>query len=302
MDTNKSNLKKQHRDTFFRWFFKQVEHFLQLLHHCSAGGTLLTIDDIEPFDLDSELAYRIRRNDVSFITKDNRLIILIEHQTTINPNMAFRLFIYYIELLQLWIKQQDINIYGTKKLQNFPVPEIYVAYNGSENPKEEDSTFELEHEGVKIKITAKIIDIHCEKLENTSKENSLAGYAYFYSEYDKRVACGETRQTAFEAARQKCIKTGHLEGFIEKESFIMFYKDFMDYDKQLRYQIRAEGEAIGEAKGEAKGKVEGVEQTICAAIRNNAPYPIIEAMAKEVGISKERLENLMKLAQEPLPA
>ena len=78
----------------------------------------------------------------------------------------------------------------------------------------------------------------------------------------------------------------------------MFYKEYMDYEKQLWHQGKAEGEAIGKAEG----KAEGAEQTICVAIRNNAPYPIIEAMAEEVGISKERLESLMKLAQEPLPA
>ena len=290
--------KLQHKDTMFRSLFKVPANFLHLLEKCRGKKLDLTPDDIKPFDLESEVATRQRRNDVSFLTNDGKIIILTEHQTTVNSNMAFRLFIYYMELLQLWIKQQDINIYGTQKLQNFPAPELYVAYNGPEKLKEEDSTFELEHEGVKVKITAKIIDIHYEKLENISKENALAGYAYFYSEYDKRVTAGEPRQTAFETARQKCIKTGHLEGFIEREGFIMFYKDFMDYDKQLRYQIRAEGEAIGEARGEARG----AEQTICVAIRNRVPYPTIEAIAKEVGISKERLEKLMELAQESLPA
>jgi len=75
----------------------------------------LTVDDIKAFDLESSIAIRIRRNDVSFITKDNRLIILIEHQSTLNPNMALRLFLYYIELLQLWIKGEGANLYGEKK-------------------------------------------------------------------------------------------------------------------------------------------------------------------------------------------
>ena len=119
---NGAQLKPQHRDTMFRWLFKDPKNFIDLLRRCSDDDINLTIDDIQPFDLDSELAVRIRRNDVSFITKDNRLLILIEHQSTQNPNMAFRLFLYYIELLQLWVKINNINLYGQQKIPQLPIP------------------------------------------------------------------------------------------------------------------------------------------------------------------------------------
>ena len=132
LNTDRSNLKRKHKDTLFRAHFKIPENFLQLLNRCSGGNSTLTTNDITPFDLDSATAIRIRRNDVSFITNDNRLIILIEHQSTVNPNMALRLFLYYIELLQLWIKLNKVNLYVTTKMQNIPKPEFYVAYNGTE--------------------------------------------------------------------------------------------------------------------------------------------------------------------------
>jgi len=69
-----------------------------MLRSCRDDQMPLMADDIQPFDLDSSIAVRVRRNDVSFITKDNRLIVLIGHQSSINPNMAFRLFLYFIEL------------------------------------------------------------------------------------------------------------------------------------------------------------------------------------------------------------
>jgi len=85
---SKREINRQHRDTLFRGCFKIPKHFLYLLNHCKGQACALTEKDITPFDLDSEITLRIRRNDVSFITHDNRLIILIEHQTTLNPNMA----------------------------------------------------------------------------------------------------------------------------------------------------------------------------------------------------------------------
>ena len=120
----KSKIKRQHKDTLFRGVFKIPKHFISLLEHCRNKHNTLNEEDLTPFDLDSSITTRIRRNDVNYITKDNRLIILIEHQSTINANIAFRLFLYYVELLQLWIKINKINLYGQSKISNLPVPEF----------------------------------------------------------------------------------------------------------------------------------------------------------------------------------
>ena len=39
------------------------------------------------------------KSDVAFMTQDDRFIILIEHQSTENPNMALRMLMYDSELL-----------------------------------------------------------------------------------------------------------------------------------------------------------------------------------------------------------
>ena len=273
----------------FRAFFKMPHNFLDLLKECRNNQASLKIEDIEPFDLDSNIAVRIRRNDVSFITKDNRLIILIEHQSTINPKMAFRLFIYYVELLQLWVKTNEIDLYSASKLPELPAPEFYVVYNGVSSLKETSSVFILESIGIKIDAKVKIIDIHFDKLKDTKPDNALAGYAFFYKVYGEQIQKGLTAEKAFDVARNECIKNGYLAGFIDKEEFIVTYKDILDYDTQLR----AEGRAEGRVEGKAEGKAEGVEETICVAIQNNAPLSLLEAMAKAANISKQRLDDLI---------
>ena len=277
----------------FRAFFKKPHNFLDLLKKCRDNQASLMIDDIEPFGLDSNIAVRVRRNDISFITKDNRLIILIEHQSTINPNMAFRLFIYFNELLQLWVKIKEIDLYSTSRIPDIPVPEFYVVYNGVTPLKETSSVFALESSVMKIDVEVKIVDIHFDKLQDTESDNALAGYSFFYKVYGDQTQKGLSAEKAFDVARKKCIENGYLTGFINKEEFIVFYKDILDYDTQLRSEGRAEGRAEGEAKGEAKGEVKGVEKAICIAIQNNAPLSLIEAMAKEANISKKRLDDLI---------
>jgi hypothetical protein len=176
----------------------------------------LTAADITPFDLESEITMRLWRNDVSFITKDNRIIILIEHQSTINPNMAARLYMYHNELLQLWLKQNEINLYGKQKIKDLPLAEFYVAYNGAEPLQEECSTFNYESECLKIDAKVKIINIHYDSLPDTAAENALAGYAYFYKIFDESKKNGSTTDEAFEIARKECLKNGYMMGFIDK--------------------------------------------------------------------------------------
>ena len=283
-----SQLNRKHRDTMFRGLFKIPQNFLHLLECCSEGESTLTVNDITPFDLESAVALRIRRNDVSFITKDNRLIILIEHQSTLCPNMALRLFLYYVELLQLWIKTNEVDIYTRQKVTGLPVPEFYVAYNGSEQLEHPFSTFGLEYTGVKIEVTVKIVDIHFEKLEDMAINNALAGYSYFYKVYDESIKQGIPSQNAFTIAREECLKRGYLQGFIDKEDFVMFYKDILDYDTQLK----AEGRAEGRAEGKAEGKAEGLLEAAARLLKKGADMQyIVEALH----LSDSQVAQLKKL-------
>jgi len=285
--TSKAILKKQHRDTMFRAYFKMPHNFLDLLKKCRDDQLSLMIDDIEPFDLDSSIAVRIRRNDVSFMTKDKRLIILIEHQSTINPNMAFRLFIYFIELLQLWVKISGIDLYSTNEIPKLPIPEFYVVYNGVAPLKEKSSVFKLECKGMKIDVEVKIVDIHFDNLKDIESDNALAGYAYFYKVYAEQIKKGLSAEKAFDIARAECIKNSYLIGFIDKEEFIVIYKDILDYDTQLKAEGKIEGLIEGEIKGfdvalaVAKGLLRGISP-MQLATEYNRPIEDIEKIQQEL--------------------
>ena len=68
----------------------------------------------------------------------------------------------------------------------------------------------------------------------------------------------------------------------------MFYKDILDYDTQLKEE--------GKIEGEIKGKIEGKEETIRVAIRNKAPFALLEAMAEDAKMPRKRLDELIAQA------
>ena len=62
-------------------------------------------------------------NDISF-TVDGKLVILIEHQSTINPNMALRFFIYAAKIYDAIVK--STTLYSGILLQ-VPKPEFFTT-------------------------------------------------------------------------------------------------------------------------------------------------------------------------------
>ena len=223
------NLKQEHKATMFRDLFTVLENFVSLMAYI---GRPLKQEELILFDLESPLIKRKLRNDVSYITKDKRLIILVEHQSAINPNMALRLFIYYIEILVLWVKEYNVNLYGSTKITCVPAPEFYVLYNGKEKLKENTSTFEIAYKEIQVNVTVNIMDIDYHKLKDKDKNNPLVGYSYFYKLYDNFIDKGLSKDEAFKRARETTKTEGYLKGFIERSEFAM-YDSVMNYEEEL---------------------------------------------------------------------
>ena len=74
-------------------------------------------------------------NDISFEI-GGKLVVLIEHQSTINPNMALGLLLYVARVLEKKVKGRTL--YSRKEI-TIPWPEFYVLYNGKEEFPDEHS-------------------------------------------------------------------------------------------------------------------------------------------------------------------
>jgi len=77
----------------------------------------------------SEALFMKKINDLSF-TIDNRIVVLIEHQSTISQNIPLRILMYIARVYEKTVKEE--NVYH-KKLVKIPTPEFIVLYNGKED-------------------------------------------------------------------------------------------------------------------------------------------------------------------------
>ena len=72
--------------------------------------------------------YTAFRCDLSFIVGDD-LVVIVEHQSTINLNMPIRLLLYIAKLYENILDENSRYNRGLKKI---PTPRFAVLYNGKE--------------------------------------------------------------------------------------------------------------------------------------------------------------------------
>lgn len=118
---------------------------------------------MEPITLERVL-YTKLTNEVSCLV-DNRIIVLAEHQSTINENMPLRCLEY---LLRLYEKLQAPCVKYYKNLQPIPTPEFYVFYNGkAEYPEEKalrlSDAFMVKGEHKASELIVEVININADK-------------------------------------------------------------------------------------------------------------------------------------------
>ena len=116
--------KTTYKDSLFRAIFNDRKRLAGL--YKALSGNEVSPDEININTLSGVFMNDIK-NDISFCV-GNRLIILLEHQSTWNPNMPLR-FLWYLGNLYRDLIEMDVIYKGT--LLKIPAPEFYVLYNGA---------------------------------------------------------------------------------------------------------------------------------------------------------------------------
>ena len=156
--TNDVTVKRKSKDSVFVKFFSYIENVKQLYEEFHPEITDLKEEDIQVQTLDSAIVNTIY-NDLGFIVKD-RYVVLVEAQSTWNPNMALRMLFYISETYRRYLIDTQQSEHSTSKV-NLPKPELYVIYTG-EQEKPEEISFSEEFFGgnsdieLKIKVLSKV--------------------------------------------------------------------------------------------------------------------------------------------------
>ena len=119
----------EHKDRVFKYLFGNPNNreWTLALYNAVNGSNYNNPEEIE-YNTIEDAVYLGMRNDVSFIIVDD--LNLWEHQSTYNPNMPMRFFLYAAKLYEKYIAGSDYYPYSSV-LQPAPRPKCICFYNGT---------------------------------------------------------------------------------------------------------------------------------------------------------------------------
>ena len=119
----------EHKDRVFKFLFGNPANraWTLALYNAINGSSYDNPDDIQ-FNTIEDAVYLGMKNDVSFIIVDE--MSLWEHQSSYNPNMPMRFFLYAAKLYEKYIAGSEYYPYS-RTLQPVPRPKCICFYNGT---------------------------------------------------------------------------------------------------------------------------------------------------------------------------
>jgi hypothetical protein len=221
-----------YKDSMFRSLFGNEKAALALYNALQGTDYREGDTDIVINTLDGPLRTQ-HKNDLSFLV-NGRLVVLVEHQSSINENMPFR-FLYPVQRLMEGSVSDRKDPYRKARLK-LPRPQFIVLYNGTADYPEQDTlrlsdAFE-EVEGfddILLELVVKVYNINEGRNAGiVSRCEDLRGYAYYVSRVQYHEAAERKRdptldketigQIAMWKAMQDCKDKNLLVDFWDKLS------------------------------------------------------------------------------------
>jgi len=266
-----SNVNRNHKDSVFSALFSSPEVLREL--YSAIEGIDVPPDAIVDINTLSDVLFMKQINDLSF-TINNRIVVLIEHQSTINENVPLRLLMYIARVYEKIIDREKLY---QKRLEKIPSPEFIVLYNGRDKcPDHKElrlSDAFKDITGLKLQanttlpleLVVQVYNInHGRNPEMLKKCETLESYSFFMGkikEFNTYLSLEESIKNAV----KYCIERNILREFLEKHGseVINMLTDELTIEEIVEVRAREaeeEGWDRGHEKGLEKGLKEGREE------------------------------------------
>ncbi|MDR2734475.1 MAG: Rpn family recombination-promoting nuclease/putative transposase, partial [Spirochaetota bacterium] len=228
------------KNSVFSLLFSEPDILREL--YCALENVVLPPDTPVNINTLQNVLFMDSINDISFEI-GGRLVVLLEHQSSVNPNMGLR-FLMYIS--KIYEEMNEKKALYSSKLVKIPRPEFFVLYNGlAPCPDEQilklsDAFMDAESLGLSrpspkspsmaargacvvqakkqeptLELIVRVLNI------NDGRNAELASRCKTLSEYSTFVALVRyltlqlgDKQKAMQAAVQKCLECGILKEFM----------------------------------------------------------------------------------------
>lgn len=292
-------INRKYKDRLFCLLFGNEEYKENILslYNALCGTSHTDVNDIQIYTIE-DVIYIKMKNDVSILL--DSFLYLWEQQSTYNPNMPIRGFMYFSKMYDRYITENNLNIYG-KTLIKLPTPRYTVLYNGTKDMPEQmhlklSDAFINPDDSGDFEWTATMINLNTGKNDDLLNHcRPLKDYMTLVNEIRKNNK-SMTLEDAVDSAVIYCIEHDILKDFLVKHRAEVKDMCITEFNEKVFVDgIRAEGLAEGHSKGLAEGRLNEIFDSV-----QEGDYSI-ERGAQKAGMDVSLFEKAMTEAGYKIP-
>ncbi|MDE7426006.1 MAG: hypothetical protein K2N51_20295 [Lachnospiraceae bacterium] len=293
-DLNKEVAKYTIKDSVFTNLFQDKKYLLQLYKALHPEDTDITEDKLTDITIKNVLTDNIY-NDLGFMV-NNRLMILVEAQSTWTMNIIIRALLYLVQSYHDYFEHTKQSLYMSKKVQ-MPKPELYVIYTGNRKNKPAEISLSEEFFGGEDCC----IDVKVKMIYDGKEGDIINQYVIFTKVCSEQIAIhGRTRRAILEAIHI-CKDKNVLKEYLESKEKEVVDIMMVLYDEQeiMRSYIEC---AVYEAKQQAiqDGRQEGLQEGRQEGLQEGRQEGLQEGRQNEKIETAKRLLKMEKFSFEEI--
>jgi len=291
LNEKNTNENRKHKDSLFVDYFSKdrdwKHHFLSLYNALHGTNLQVETTSLERVNLEQVL-YKSYYNDIAVLV-DGQFILMIEHQSTINPNMPLRLLEY---VARIYGNIVDSTAKFSRHLVPLAKPEFIVFYTGDQELPPESYLYlsdafpnQTQNADLTLELKVKVCTIKSESPSPVVHScHDLEQYVQFLELMDEAKA--EGHKTPLSWAIQEAVRRNILKDYLERKggevlSILMTEYDYATDMAVLKEEAYEDGLFVGREEGISIGLATGREEGISIGL----------ATGREEGAYQNKLET-----------
>ena len=267
MENQTTTENRKHKDSLFVDYFSKdrdwKQHFLSLYNALHGTNLQVEATKLERVNLEQVL-YMDYYNDIAVMVND-QFILMIEHQSTINPNMPLRLLEY---ISRIYGNRIDSKTKFSNQLIPLAKPEFIVFYTGNQDlpsesylylsdafPKAPSENL-LSNSELTLELKVKVCKIKGEEPSQIVQNcPDLEQYVQFLKLIDKAKSDGQAQPLT--RAIREAVRHNILRDYLERKGGETLSILTAEYDFDTAMAVKQEeAYAIGLERGAYENKLE----------------------------------------------
>ena len=277
--------KRDSKDSVFTFLFSDIEYTKQLYLSLHPEDTDIRDEDFRLVTLENILAIG-QYNDLGFQVRD-KLILLVEAQSTFSPNIPLRMLMYLAKTYNEYIEEHQLSLYREKKV-SIPRPELYVIYTGEKEAPDILRLSDMYEGSGSADLTVRV-------LRDGQPGDILSQYVDFCQVANEQVSLYGRTDEALMSTIQLCLEQGILVPFLDsrKKEVVDIMTRLFSQEKAWEMELAANARENREA-GRVEGRVEGRMEAQADMLRRLLQKFSILEVSQIMGIPQSEIERLTR--------